>query len=104
MLKVYGSPLCPDCRECRVNFDANGVDYEYVDITESMKALKEFLAYRDALPEFAPAKAAGSIGIPAIFCEDGSVTLDWEEYLKERGMSVVYKENGLSCSIDGKGC
>ncbi|MCR5611325.1 MAG: glutaredoxin [Clostridiales bacterium] len=104
MLKVYGSPLCPDCRELRVNFDANGVEYEYVDVTASMRNLKAFLAERDARSEFAPAKAIGAVGIPAIFTEDGAVTLDWEGYLAKRGLPVVYKENGPACGIDGKGC
>ena len=104
MLRIYGSPLCPDCRECRVNFDSNGVEYEYIDITASMKSLKEFLTLRDRLPEFIPAKEGGSVGIPAIFAENGSVTLDWEGWLDESGLPVVYKENGPVCSIDGKGC
>ena len=102
--KVYGSPLCPDCRECRANLDANGVKYKYIDITASMKALKEFLALRDKLPEFIPAKESGAVGIPAILAEDGAVTLDWEGWLAECGLPVVYKEKGPVCSIDGKGC
>lgn len=102
--KIYGSPLCPDCRECRANLDANGVKYKYIDITASMKALKEFLTLRDKLPEFTTAKESGAVGIPAILTEDGTVTLDWEGWLAERGQAVVYKENGPVCSIDGKGC
>lgn len=104
MLKVYGSPLCPDCRECRANLDAHGVAYDYVDITASMLALREFLAQRDTRGEFAPAKAQGAIGIPAIFSEDGAVTLDWEGYLASLGLPVVYKKSGPCCSIDGKNC
>lgn len=104
MLTVFGSPLCPDCRECRVNFDAHGVEYEYVDVTASMKNLKALLALRDAHPAFLPAKEMGAIGIPAILSEDGSITLDWEGYLAERGLPVVWRENAPACSIDGTGC
>mgnify|MGYP002627258845 CR=1 FL=1 len=104
MLKVYGSPLCPDCRECRANFDAHGVAYEYVDITSSMRSLREFLSQRDSRVEFAPAKAQGAVGIPAIFTEDGAVTLDWESYLASLRLPVVYRESGSACSIDGKNC
>ena len=104
MLKVFGSPLCPDCRELRANFDAHGVEYDYVDITAAMPSLKAFLRLRDSLPEFAPVKEAGAVGIPAIFNEDGFVTLDWEGYLAEQGLPVVYKEPRPACRLDGEGC
>lgn len=93
MLRVYGSDLCPDCRECKVNFNSHGIEYEYIDITGSMMSLKEFLALRDSLPVFASAKAAGAVGIPAIVTENGDITLDWEGYLALLGLPVVYKES-----------
>ena len=104
-MKVYGSPLCPDCRECEVNFDANQVEYEYIDITASMANLKEFLKLRDHEAVFEAAKENGSVGIPAI-CSDEGITLDWEGWLTSHDKQVVYHENGevKACSIDGKGC
>ena len=105
MLKVYGSPLCPDCRECKANFDAHGIAYESVNITGSMAELKEFLQLRDTCPVFEPCKERGSVGVPAIVKEDGSIELDWEAILKEKGLPVVFKEtNGEMCSLDGKNC
>ena len=104
MLKVYGSPLCPDCRELSANFDAHGLPYEYLDITASLRYLHEFLALRDSLPAFDQAKAAGAIGIPALVSEDGGVTLDWEGYLAGLGLPVVYKEDRQACRVDGKNC
>ena len=106
MITVYTSPLCPDCREFKVNLDAHGVKCEYVDITGSMKSLKAFLKLRDSLPVFAPCREIGSVGIPAIVRADGSVTLDWEGFMAENGLAVVYRENGVSasCGLDGKGC
>ena len=104
MLKVYGSPLCPDCRECKVNFDTHGIAYEYIDITGSMPGLKAFLALRDHSDVFDPCRARGSVGIPALVDDDGAITLDWEGYLAARGLPVVYKENGPACSLDGKNC
>ena len=104
MFKVYGSPLCPDCRECKANFDANGVEYEFVDINESMRNLKEFLKLRDHLPVFDHSKEVGDVGLPAILAEDGTVFLDGEGYLAKEGLPVVYKESGQACSLDGKGC
>ena len=104
MFTVYGSELCPDCRECEKNFKAHGIEYTYVDINESMKNLKEFLKLRDALPVFDICKQNGSIGIPAIVGEDGCVTLDWEGMLADMGLQIVFKEHRTYCSIDGKNC
>ncbi len=105
MITVYTSPLCPDCRECKANFDAHGIAYEEVDMTASMANLKEFLKLRDSEPVFAPCKERGSVGVPAIVKEDGSIELDWEAILKEKGLPVVFKEtNGAMCSLDGKNC
>ncbi len=105
MLKVYGTKTCPDCRECKINFDRNGVAYEYVDLNASLANLKEFLRLRDRLPVFDGCKEGGSIGIPALLSEDGSVTLDWEGFLTAQGLPVVYREQGAqACSIDGTGC
>lgn len=105
MLKIYGSVLCPDCRECEKNFTHHGIEYSYIDINESMRNLKEFLRLRDALPVFDPCREQGSVGIPAIVLEDGGVTLDWEGVLASMGLPVVYREERPDfCGMDGKGC
>ena len=104
MITVYSSMLCPDCRECKANFDAHGVEYTMVDINESMKNLKAFLRLRDSSTVFDGCRENGSVGIPAIVTEDGGVTLDWEGYLAEMGLPVVYKEERPACRIDGRGC
>ena len=61
--------------------DAAGVEYEYLDFSENLKHLKEFLKLRDTLPLFDAVKAAGGIGIPCIVREDGSASLSWEEFM-----------------------
>ena len=76
MLKLYGAPICSTCREVTQLLDDKGIPYEYVDITESTKNLRAFLAMRDTLPVYDEAKAEGRIGIPSFVWEDGSVTLD----------------------------
>lgn len=81
MLKVYGSMLCKDCVQCRQELDAAGVPYAYFDFSEDLMNLKEFLRIRDTEPLFAEAKQEGYIGIPCILREDGSLTLDWQEFL-----------------------
>ncbi len=104
MLKVYGSTMCPDCRACKVNFEANHIEFEFVDINENLHNLGEFLKLRDSEPVFDKWKKVGDIGIPGIIGEDGEVFTDWEGYLAGKGLPVVYTEAGEACSITGKGC
>ena len=78
---VYGSMLCPDCVQCRKELDEAGVAYEYLDFSENLRNLKEFLAIRDVNPLFDSLRQDGKIGIPCIVREDGSVTLDWKEFM-----------------------
>lgn len=82
MLKIYGSMLCPDCVKCLEDLDRAGVSYEYLDFSKNLLALKEFLAIRDREVIFRPVKEDGKIGIPCIVCPDGSVTLNWEGFMK----------------------
>lgn len=81
MLKIYGSMLCPDCVKCREDLDQAGVNYEYLDFSESLLNLKDFLKLRDSSEVFREAREAGKIGIPCIMREDGTLTLDWEEFV-----------------------
>lgn len=81
MLKIFGSMMCPDCVKCREDLDKAGVKYEYLDFAASLWNVKCFLALRDREAVFADVKAGGKIGIPCIQREDGSVTLDWEEFV-----------------------
>lgn len=43
--------------------------------------MKVFLSIRDKDLQFDEIKERGSIGIPCIVEEDGTVTLDWEKYM-----------------------
>ncbi|MBQ9643395.1 MAG: glutaredoxin [Lachnospiraceae bacterium] len=52
MLKVYGSAMCPDCRACKANFEADGIEFEFIDINENLHNLAEFLKLRDTEPVF----------------------------------------------------
>ena len=104
MFKIYGSKMCPDCRECKKNFDLYNVEYEFIDINEDLHNLKDFLYLRDTDPVFNHCKEIRDIGLPALIDEEGKITLDWEGYLRDNGYDVVYGETGQSCSLDGKGC
>ncbi len=104
MLKVFGSKLCPDCVECIANFEFYKINYEYIDINESMKNLKEFLNYRDNNSIFKNSKELNQVGIPACIDENEVVFLDWDRYIKELGFDPIYTNKKQACSIDGKGC
>lgn len=80
MLKIYGSMLCKDCVECVDDLKKAEVEFEFLDFADSLLNLKEFLKIRDENPLFDAVREKGSIGIPAIVKEDGSVTLDWAEF------------------------
>ena len=105
MLKIYGSDLCPDCVACKAALDSCGAAYDFVNITASMKNLKEFLKLRDTNAVFDDARAGGYVGIPALLREDGSITTDCEGCLKENGLSLQEAEKtGAACRLDGSGC
>jgi glutaredoxin-related protein len=81
MLKIYGSMHCPDCVCCCEDLKKSGVAFEYLDFNEDLRNLKAFLALRDREEVFLAVKERGQIGIPCILREDGSVTLDWAEFM-----------------------
>ena len=102
MIRLYGSPLCPDCVACKNAFDAEGTAYEFIDITGSMANLKEFLKIRDREPLYDSVKEAGGVGIPTLVLEDGTITLDYESQLKDD--TQIPMTAGTACRLDGTGC
>jgi glutaredoxin-related protein len=50
---------------------SNGIDFEYVDITDSMRNLKIYLMLRDTRPEFDEIKKIGRVGVPFIMIGNG---------------------------------
>lgn len=81
MITIYGSMLCKDCVACREQLDRAGASYDYRDFGDDLQNLKTFLSIRDSKPIFHEVREKGGIGIPCICREDGSVTLDWQEFL-----------------------
>ena len=105
MLKIYGSGMCPECAAFKYNLERNNIEYEFNDITGNLNSLKEFMRLRDKDETFNYAKENGYIGIPAIIADDGSLSIDWENYLFERGIETVNPgEEGAACAVDGKSC
>lgn len=82
MLKIYGSPLCPDCVRCKQELEEAGVAFLYLDIGEKLLYLKQFLKLRDTNTLFEPVRQRGQIGIPCIVREDNTLTFEWDEFIK----------------------
>ncbi len=49
----------------------NGINFEYIDITDSIRNLKIYLKLRDIRPEFDEIKSVGRVGIPFIMIGNG---------------------------------
>ena len=82
-LTVYGSPLCGDCVETERVFQERGIEYEFVNITESIANLKAFLAFRDQDERFADIRGLGRVGIPFFVFSHGARTFDRESAVDE---------------------
>ncbi len=83
MLKIYGTMLCKDCVDCRRELEEAGVAYAFLDFADHILYLKEFLAMRDSEAVFKVVKEKGSIGVPCIVEENGSVSLTWDQYVAQ---------------------
>ena len=87
MVTFYGSHICGSCREAKELFAQKGFsDFTFVEITETTDNLRAFLKLRDHREELEQAREDGMIGIPCFVREDGSITLDPEDVLKEAGL------------------
>ena len=75
MLKMYGTMLCQDCVEAKEHFEKINYKYEFIDITASIRNLKEFLYLRDNRKEFEEMKRLGYVCIPAILTDDNEIIL-----------------------------
>ena len=63
-ITMYGADWCSDCRRSKALLDAEGVDYDYIDVEQSAEAA-------DA------AKAiSGRMNIPVIVFADGSFQVE----------------------------
>lgn len=82
MLKIYGSQLCPDCVKCKEELEKAEVPFLYLNISESLLYLKKFLKIREENPLFYEIRKNGKIGIPCIERDDGTITFEWDEFVK----------------------
>ncbi len=104
MFIIYGSNNCPDCINCKANFDKYHIRYKFVEVLDSLSNLKKFLYYRDNNKDvFNRLIEVGDIGLPAIVDENDKVFTDWETYLKENGFEPFYVSKEF-CSRNNKNC
>ena len=77
-MKIYSSPLCPDCTFAKGVLQTQKItDYELVEVTESMKNLREFIYFREANSRaFDPMRPKQAIGLPFFVLDDGRITFD----------------------------
>ena len=63
---LYFRSLCPDTAPFKEAMERLGVTAREVDITASMRNLKEFLRLRDNEEVFTPRKEQGMVGVPCL--------------------------------------
>jgi hypothetical protein len=66
---LYFSDKCSDTEEFIKKLKQKNISYREVNITESMKNLKEFLYLRDNLTEFENIIEQGKVGVPVLVTE-----------------------------------
>ena len=87
---LYGSMHWPGCAPVKEFLDKNNFEYTYVDITEGMKNLKEFLKIRDTHDIYKGIRGRAIVGIPMLKIGD-EVFIGLEE---EKLLEIIekYKE------------
>lgn len=87
---LYGSQHCPDCGPTKEFLEKNNFKFTYVDITESMKNLKEFLKIRDTHDVYRGIRGRAIVGIPMLKIDDEAFIALNEERMLE--IIEKYKE------------
>lgn len=67
---VFYSSLCPDTGPFFAELERLAIPVEGIDITNSMKNLKQFLAIRDHEAAFVTSKELGMVGVPCLVTKD----------------------------------
>lgn len=81
-MKIYGTNLCIECVKAEARLQELGIEYEYINFTDSIYLLKEFTKFRDDHTEFDHIKGTGKIGIPCFIFENDEIIFDLEEAIK----------------------
>ena len=81
--QVFYSDKCPDTPGFLQALDQARVDYEAININDSIPNLKAFLAYRDNHPAFQAVKADNRVGVPVWIRSEEDLVFDVSEISKE---------------------
>jgi|LGOV01.1.fsa_nt_gb glutaredoxin-related protein len=65
-IKLYGSQHWPGCPGVKEALLQKGIEFDYIEITDSMKNLKEFLKLRDTKDDFNITRRVHAVGIPML--------------------------------------
>ncbi len=76
---LFYSELCPDTAPFVAELERLNIDYQPVNIFESMTNFKQFLRLRDTDKAFDNAKTQGYAGIPALVIDDERIILELDE-------------------------
>ena len=87
-IKVYGTNLCPETLHALSVFTQHHYMPDFVNITGSIHLLKEFMALRDTLDDYAGARSRHSVGVPLFQLEDGTYTTDAKKAFASVGIDA----------------
>lgn len=83
---LFYSSVCPDTDPFIKLLEPYHIEYEAINITETMPNLKRFLSLRDTRKEFMEKKELYQVGIPVLVTEDATLIFD------EASLNDYYKE------------
>lgn len=74
--RLYFSDKCPDTEPFVKELVSLGIEYEEINITDSVSNLKLFLSLRDNRREFDSKRDKGQVGIPVLVTEEAVLIFD----------------------------
>lgn len=86
---LYFSDKCPDTTVFVEELDRQGYEYDSVNITESMKNLKQFLKLRDSRPQFEDRKLWNMVGVPVLHLKNNNFIFELNDL---KGVSCTLTE------------
>lgn len=73
-IKIYGNDKWQACNMLKEDLSKKNINYEYINILESMSNLKEYLYFRDNNEIFNEYKESQKLGIPLVVVKSNDDT------------------------------